>query len=191
MIKIKMSFVFFLGIVLYSGLLNELSNLFLTILIHEAGHLFFILLFKQKIKSVEFTGFGIFIKVSLSTNNILKKLLIFGGGILSNLIFILIIKSRITYDYHKIMIILNLIPIIPLDGFQMVNVLLSCFYEDEFINDVLFYVGTLILSLLLIFSLIFKITFFILLSLFLFIRLYKFRKTKKLSYLNNYLKLSF
>ena len=53
MIKIKTSFVFFLGIVLYSGLLNELSNLFLTILIHEAGHLFFILLFKQKIKSVE------------------------------------------------------------------------------------------------------------------------------------------
>lgn len=191
MIKIKMSFVFFLGIVLYSGLLNELSNLFLTILIHEAGHLFFILLFKQKIKSVEFTGFGIFINVSLSTNNILKKLLIFGGGILSNLIFILIIKSRITYDYHKIMIFLNLIPIIPLDGFQMVNVLLSYFYEDEFINDVLFYVGALILILLLIFSLIFKITFFILLSLFLFIRLYKFRKTKKLSYLNNYLKLSF
>ena len=191
MIKIKLSFVIFLFIVLYSGLLFEISYLLLCVFVHELGHIIMILLNKCKIKSIEFTGIGFFIDINMFNIKFYQKLLIYSGGILFNLLLILLTNNPIIENFNKLMIYINLIPINPLDGYQILNICLSQIYEDEFINDILFYFGLLINVVLLIFSLIFKIYFLITLNCFLFIRLIKYRSSRKYSYLNNLLKLSF
>ncbi len=191
MINVKPSFILFLIISLFSGFIKEIILLLFCITIHELGHIIMILIFKHQIKSVEITGIGCFINVAQNNENVIKSLFIYSGGLIFNILSILIFNNNLIIQFSKLLIFINLIPINPLDGFQIINTFLNLFYENEFINDVLFYIGLLINTLLLIFSLIFKVYFLIILCFFLFIRLFKFRKTKKFNYLQNYFKLSF
>lgn len=54
------------------------------------------------------------------------------------------------------MLIFNLLPIYPLDGFQILKLILSLIYEEEYCNDFLKYVMYFFLVCLMIFSIIFK-----------------------------------
>jgi len=143
------------------GYLKNISIIFFICLIHEMGHIFFIKLFKYEIVSVELLPFGGFTTTNkLINSNINKDIIIAFGGILFQIIFIIflyLLKNNfnlITYNlfinYNFILIIFNLIPIIPLDG----NNILHLFLEKFFSYKISYYLN-------LIFSLIFLILFFI------------------------------
>ena len=75
----------------------------LIIVVHEMGHLFFMRLFKRKVKSISVLPFGGVIKIdSFLSTNIYEDLLISIGGILFQLILFLITNNEIIIYYNKL-----------------------------------------------------------------------------------------
>lgn len=134
--------------ILICFLCGFLKNIFIIMsicLIHELGHIFFIKLFKYEIIKVELLPFGGFTTINEPINsNINKDIIIALGGIIFQLILFLILfifKNKfnlITYNlylnYNFILIIFNLIPIIPLDGSKISELILEKFfsYHDSY-----------------------------------------------------------
>lgn len=190
MIKFNFSFIIFLIIGFYSGLIKEISMLLAVIAIHELGHIIMILITKEKIQSMEITAIGCFINIRNNSFRLFKSIMIYSGGIIFNVISLFFINNYTFVKFSKLMLFINLIPITPLDGFQIINVILLKFYEEEFIIDLMFNVGMLINTILIILSVLFKIYFIVCLSLFLYYKLVEYKKAKKYFYLKNYFKLS-
>ncbi len=190
MIKFKLSFILFLIICLYSGLIKEISIIFFAILIHEIGHIIMILITNEKISSIEITAIGCFINITNNKFSLVKSVLIYSGGIIFNIVSLFVFKNSIFLRFSTLLIFVNLIPINPLDGYQIIHSFLSKYYDEEYILDLMFYIGMLINTIIFIFTLLFKIYFMICLSLFLYYQLIKYKQLKKYYYLKNYLKLS-
>ncbi len=135
-IKINNFTYFFIIICALCGYIKNITIIFSICLIHELGHIIFIKLFKYEINSVEILPFGGYTEINKKINtSINKDLLIAFGGIIMQIILILllnIIKNYLhnfTYqliiNYNYILIFFNLLPIIPLDGSQIMHLLLE------------------------------------------------------------------
>lgn len=104
------------------GYFKNVICIFLIVIIHEIGHLFFIKLFKYQVTSITIYPFGGITKVSKRINDsIIKERIISLGGIFFQLLLFLIIKLlHLNYDlllfYNQTILLFNIIPIIPLDG---------------------------------------------------------------------------
>lgn len=125
---------------LLSGYIKNVFVIFIIVLIHELGHVFFFYIFDIEIDSINIYPFGGITKVNKRIHErIYKDILISLGGVLFQiLLFVfffliyrygLIVKS--TYDmfciYNMRVVIFNLIPIIPLDGSKLIFTILSNF----------------------------------------------------------------
>lgn len=129
------TYVFYILLIL-SGYINYLV-IFLGIMIaHELGHIFFIYLFKYKIKKINIYPSGAIISTNININiHPVKQLIISLGGILSQLLLYLIIPNNFTYTYqiflnlNTMLIIFNLIPIYPLDGHKIFLSLIEYTYK--------------------------------------------------------------
>ena len=106
------------------------------------GHVFFIKLFKYRIVSIELFPFGGFTIIDKKINtSINKDILISFGGILFQLITFLVVYlfkdafNNITYNliiyYNFILMMFNLIPIIPLDGNNIIHLLLEKIFSYQ------------------------------------------------------------
>jgi len=122
------------------GFIKNITIIFAICIIHELGHIFFIKLFNYNIIKVELFPFGGFTTIDKKINsNINKDIMIAFGGILFQIIlylFIYLFKNNfnvITYNliinYNFILIIFNLLPIIPLDGNNIIHLLLEKFFS--------------------------------------------------------------
>lgn len=102
----------------------------LVLLIHEVFHVIFIKAFNQKINNFELTAFGGMMKINVKTSS-LKEVLIYSGGIIGNIIFLLLLKlinipnDKFIYKYNILMIIVNILPIVPLDGSNILRIILE------------------------------------------------------------------
>ena len=168
--KIKINnytYLFFLLCAL-CGYLKNILIIFSICLIHELGHVFFIRLFKYDVVCIELLPFGGFTTTNQKINsNINKDLIIALGGIFFQLIFVLIIFffkndiNMITYNlfikYNLILIIFNLMPIIPLDGNNLVHLLIEKKYSFHLSYYLNFIVSSIFLILFSIINYIFNI----------------------------------
>lgn len=130
-----------LGLVL-TGHFSNLIIFTSLIIIHELGHVIIALFFKYKVKKIIIYPYGGLTKFNTLINtNIKKDLLISVSGVILQSIYFFIIfllySNGIVREYiynlfllyHKSMLIFNLLPIIPLDGFKILNLILSkCFH---------------------------------------------------------------
>lgn len=169
-IKIHFSFIIYLLIVLYGGLLKE-SFFFLSCLIfHEIGHIVMIKITKNKIERINLTCIGFFIDIKPKRQHWIKSVLIYSGGLLNTLIlhlFLISNKNNIIYNFNSFILLINILPIVPLDGYNIIYTLLTLVYEDEYLNDVFLLIGALIITFLIIFYVIFKYSFILILIIFL------------------------
>lgn len=123
---------------LITGQIKELLGLFIIILSHEFGHYFMSKIFKWKIDKIYLYPFGGLIKYNEKIDKPFKEeLLIAISGILNQflvyLLFLLLNKYyfitdyffNIIKNYNYSIILFNLIPIIPLDGSKILNILLN------------------------------------------------------------------
>ena len=146
---------YFIG--LLSGLFKDLFAIFLLILFHETGHFLSAIHYKWNIKKIIIYPFGGLTKYEDIIDKPLKEeLMISISGIIFQCLYYLIIyllnkhyliDARFFYltkKYNFSIIIFNLIPIIPLDGSKIYNVLLN-----KVFNFRLSYYITLITSLFL------------------------------------------
>lgn len=136
--KIKINnytYLFFL-LCAFCGYLKNIFIIFSICFIHELGHVFFIKLFNYEIDSIEFLPFGGYTKVNKHINSSINKDIVINfGGIFFQLLFMFLLFcfkntfNLITYNlfinYNIILIIFNLIPIIPLDGNNILHLLLE------------------------------------------------------------------
>lgn len=156
----------------------------LLIIIHELGHVLTSLIFKWNIDKIVILPFGGLTKYNgLINTPLIEEFLVSISGILIQTFFYLIIINFTDYKYfnlvHYFIIIFNLLPIYPLDGAKILNVIFN--KMTSFKNSILL---TVIVSYLVIFFLslilfnINKLLFMILI--FLFIEVNKLYKEKDL-----------
>ena len=114
------------------GYFKNSCILFLIVIIHELGHIMMIKLFKYKIISVTLYPFGGITKIDKPLNSsINKELIIASSGIIMQLILNIFIKEKLFKYYNLVIMLFNLLPIIPLDGHKIINLILDKFLPFE------------------------------------------------------------
>lgn len=169
----------FLLLSFLSGYFEYIYLLLITIFVHELGHLIFGLLINIKSTSITIYPFGGLTtyseELNITTN---KELIVLLGGIIFQLLFIFLITlmnqnnliEASTYNklinINKLLISFNFMPILPLDGGKLINILL-----DKIFCYKLSFKITIIISIIT--SIIFLFKFKTILSIILFIFLMK------------------
>ena len=126
--KFHYSFLILLLFSFFLGLIKEMFLIIFVLMIHEIGHLLFIILFKNSVSNIIIYPFGGVINYELKNDFIYKELLITLGGVLFNLLFYLLfkmLKLELLANINLVFIIVNLFPIHPLDGSRILTLILS------------------------------------------------------------------
>ena len=137
------------------------------IVIHELGHVSFACILKWKINKVVLLPFGAITIFNEKINRPLKEefIILIMGPIFQILGTLLLLNTKNALEYSKIILFFNLLPIYPLDGSKLVNILLNIWLSFKKSHLITIYI-----SLLLIGFIMFKVRFNLLLVLiFLFI----------------------
>lgn len=129
-IKIHYSFYLLLFIGFFSGILKEVFIFIIIVILHELSHLLTSLIFKKKINFITITLIGGVIDLDSNEKGIIQEFIINISGILMNLLLVIIIKSfkenyytKLIFEYNLIMIIFNSLPIYPLDGYRILDLI--------------------------------------------------------------------
>ena len=153
--KINISTYIFYLLFILSGLFNYLLIYLFIIFIHEIGHIIMIKILKYKIESIILYPTGCIINTNIKINIKSNHLFLISiAGILNQIILFILIKNNYTYNYavfYKLnmsLLIFNLLPIYPLDGYK---IYLSIF--ERFISYKLIIKISYIISMLFIFIL--------------------------------------
>lgn len=123
-----------------SGYYKEMFITYFILVVHELGHFFLMKINNIKVKNITMYPYGGMIKSNMLINtNSIKVLLISLGGIINQIIlyllFFILFKLniidqniyKICINYNTYIIIFNLLPIYPLDGFKILNSILEIF----------------------------------------------------------------
>jgi len=140
----------FLIIALGLVLTGHFANLLIftsLIIVHELGHILTSLIFNYRVEKITIYPYGGLTKINnLINTDINKDLLVAISGIVLQTIYFLVIyilyQNGITREYtyslfllyHKSMLLFNLLPIIPLDGFKIINLILSKYFNFNLSN---------------------------------------------------------
>lgn len=134
----------YLFILLYflCGYIKNILIIYLIVSIHEMGHILMSFLCGYKVKKITIYPFGGITKTETPLNSPLNKdLIIFLGGfifqiilffvtkIIYNLNFINYTTLNLIVNYNKFIFLFNLIPIIPLDGYLILNNIFNNIYS--------------------------------------------------------------
>ena len=201
-IKVNFLTLYFLLLLFLCGYLKIGIIIFLIVLFHELGHIFFIKLFKYKIINVTLYPFGGITKIDKDINTPLnKELLIACGGIIFQLILFIIIyfvpinviTKELLYKYNMSILLFNMLPIIPLDGSIIINSLLNKIFSYK-VSYYLYIIISIIFSIFyLFFNYWYSLNNYLIVSLFIIktyyaIKNYKYLKARLLleRYLNKY-----
>ncbi len=151
-----------LGLVL-TGHFSNLLVFTSLIIVHELGHASVASLFKIKIQKIIIYPYGGLTKLdSIVNSDINKDLLIASSGLLFQTIYYLIIYFLFRegiireYIYHLFnlyqnsMLIFNLLPIVPLDGSKILNLLLSKYLNYNLSNHLTAFISLITIIFLLV-----------------------------------------
>ena len=138
---------FFFFICFITGYVKEALLIFLIIIIHESGHIIMSFIVGYKVKRTELYPFGGITYTDKYLNSpISKDILVYISGVTAQLLVIITFKllriniSELFYHYNTAIIIFNLMPIYPLDGFHI----LSLFIEKHFSYYISLYIMQII-----------------------------------------------
>ena len=194
----------FLLISFLSGYFEYIYLLLLIIIIHEYGHAIFAKIINFKFDKIVIYPFGGITKYDEDLNvNSNKELFVLFGGIYFQLLFFILIMILYKYGFitehvytiikriNVLIISFNFLPILPLDGGKLLNILLDKLFSYKLSNIISIIISFIILILFLIIN---KTMFSLLLSLFLIKCLvieinnirYKYNKFLLERYLNDY-----
>ena len=109
--------------------------MYLIVLTHELGHITIGIIFKYDIKQIKIYPFGGYTIFNTNINkSFIEEFLVFIGGILFQTILYLLVKTfmnpnlysyNIFMNYNTTILLFNLLPITPLDGSKVLNILLN------------------------------------------------------------------
>lgn len=148
-------FLFFLVIIILTGNYNYFIPYFSLLLIHELGHALTGIILGYKLDKIMFYPLGGVTIFNLPINiPIIKELLILVMGPIAQIFgysFLIKIYPSVSI-YHYTLLLFNLLPIYPLDGGKIVNLLLN--YKINYLNSfkIIYYVSLIMMFFLLIYN---------------------------------------
>ncbi|MDE6945982.1 MAG: hypothetical protein K2P14_02235 [Anaeroplasmataceae bacterium] len=135
--KIDYSFLLIVLILCFSPKQYLIFKLLFCLCIHELGHLIFVVLLRYKIAHLKLSIFGFFMELDHVKEEAYKDLLIFSAGILMNLLCFLCIPDEDIRLFSFILLVVNILPIYPLDGFNILKTIASFFFPFYFVLKIL------------------------------------------------------
>lgn len=127
-IRITYGFVLIIILAFLIGLTKEILLIFSAFIIHEIGHLVFFKVYEFKVNKITIFPFGGVIDYDLKNDFLYKEILVTVAGVLFNYLFYLIfslLRFNALAHYNYFLILINLLPIYPLDGGRVMIYLLS------------------------------------------------------------------
>lgn len=130
-------------IILISFFISGKIKLFLTsyfvcylfIIFHELAHIIFATIYGNKIKRIKLSLAGVCVTFNNESVDIVKKIIIYLAGPMSNFTLALIFNNiDFVYEINIFLGVLNLLPIYPLDGYNIVLALLDFIGKSFYIN---------------------------------------------------------
>lgn len=132
--KINVFTYIFLILSMLAGYFREMFIVFIILIVHELGHFFLMKLMGIKVDSITIYPYGGIIKSNMLINtNSLKVIVISLGGVINQLFLWMVVYIffkvcfinsyyyGIFLKYNLYIILFNLMPIYPLDGFKILN----------------------------------------------------------------------
>ena len=154
-------------IVLISFFFSDKIKLFLTsyfvcylfIIFHELSHIIFASIFGKKIRKLKLSIAGVCVVFNNNDGlKIIKKIIIYLAGPLGNIILALLFRNiDFVFEINIFLAILNLMPVYPLDGYNILNCILTSLNKISYLKSI----ETFFLSFLLVISIIVFFFFFI------------------------------
>lgn len=154
----------------------------MLIIIHELGHIISALIFKWKIDKIVILPIGGMTKFNdLINKPLIEEFIIAVSGIIFQLIFyLLFLRSSDTFFYCNIVILIfNLIPIYPLDGSKILNIILNKLVSFKISYLISIYISFIIILILFFYLIIKKDIVLIIILIPLFLGLIKEYKNRK------------
>ena len=97
---------------------------FLFITFHELAHMLFASIYGLEILSIKIRTSGLCISISKRISNV-SGILVYLAGPLSNILLALLFKKiKFVYEINLALALINLFPIYPLDGFNILKILI-------------------------------------------------------------------
>lgn len=131
-VRFQLLTLIYLILCLFSGLLYQVLILYLCLCVHELGHLVVIKLFKKKVTLLEISPIGgiLYLDGCQNDRNFKELLIYLGGPLISFSLYFLVRFFKlnevfIASSYY--IFLMNLIPIIPLDGGKIIMTLKQYF----------------------------------------------------------------
>ncbi len=190
------TYLLFLTFVL-TGHIKNIILIFLIVIVHELGHIFFLKLFKYEIESVEIFPFGGFTKSYKYINTPIKQdMFIYIGGVLFQFFLLVIFYfleqnffiSNQTYNlfktYNLSILVFNLLPIRPLDGGELFKLILESFCSYYKAQKIINFMSIVFLGIFLLINIKFNLNNYVIIS-FLLVKIYNLIKEEKV-YLNKF-----
>ena len=98
----------------------------IVLLIHELGHITMALVFRWHIKKIVVLPLGLLLKFEDNLNKpLIEEFIISISGIIFQLVFIMLIHNNYLVLSSNIILLFNLLPIYPLDGSKVINIILN------------------------------------------------------------------
>ena len=139
-----------------TGLFKDFIYITLLIFIHEIGHTIGALSYKWKIKEIVILPFGgVTIFNELINKSLKEEFVILVLGPLFQILFYFIlcyfhINTLLITNYHYSLLLFNMLPIIPLDGSKLLNIILNKITSFKLSHLLTIYISLITIILLLI-----------------------------------------
>ncbi len=127
--------IFVIPAIIISGFAGEYLIVFISIVLHELGHMFAAVLMNFKVYSLSILPIGLSAQIDFGPGSIFKRIFVYIAGPLTNLIIVILLTSSLQINaqsnsYFLISInvylaFFNLLPTLPLDGGRIVNEIIA------------------------------------------------------------------
>ena len=180
-IYLNESFYFFLLIIILTGKFNYFIIYFILLLIHELGHAITGIILGYKLERIEFYPMGGVTILDFPINiSLRKELLILVMGPIMQIVGYMFLKRNFPYinTYHYTLLFFNLLPLYPLDGGRIVNILLN--YKMNYLKSlqVIYYISIITIITLVIYNIFYFNLNLILMAFFMLYKLVKLHRNR-------------
>ena len=164
-IKFNFDFIFFIifSIICFKKEFLYYYIAYLFIFLHEMSHLLFTIIFKIKIRCISFSICGCCLELEndIFNYNVYKDIIIKLAGPLFNLLCLFIFNNKYIFYINFILLFINMLPIMPLDGFYILRDIFEIFIKNNtLVNKIIIGINNIVIILFFLIGIIFCIKYY-------------------------------